>query len=257
MTAVRGGEWAVQVRRRERPRARLLCVPYAGAGTAAFRAWPDRLPDWLDLWAVRLPGRETRIAEPPVDDVHAIVAGVIPAVSGLDPLPYALYGHSMGALVAFELARELRRRGGPQPVHMFLSGRRAPQRPDDLPGICHLPKPEFLARVRDLNGIPERLFDEPGLIDVIEPALRADFAVCERYRHTTGEPLGFGLSVFGGDRDPTTDLDQLHAWRSQTAGPFVVRTYPGDHFFIHTCRDKVLVALAADLDRALSAARRS
>jgi medium-chain acyl-[acyl-carrier-protein] hydrolase len=225
-------------------------VPYAGAGVAAFRGWPDLLPEWLDLWAVRLPARETRIGEPPVDDVHEVVAGVAGAPP-LDPLPYALYGHSMGALVAFELARELRRRGAPQPVHMFLSGRRAPQHPDDLPGICHLPKPDFVARVRELNGIPERLFDEPDLIDVIEPALRADFAVCERYHHVVDEPFRFGLSVFGGDRDPTTDLDQLRAWGIQTLGRFVVRTYPGDHFFIHTRRAELLAALAADLDRAL------
>ncbi|GIE99518.1 thioesterase II family protein [Paractinoplanes rishiriensis] len=254
---IAAGTWTVPVRRLAYPRARLIGVPYAGAGAAAFHGWPAELPEWLELWAVRLPARETRIGEPPMADVHAVVAAVADALAGFDDTPYALYGHSMGALVAFELARELRRRGSPAPVRLCVSGRRAPQRADDLPGICHLPKPEFLAAVRRLNGIPEQLFDEPGLIDVLEPALRADFAVCERYRHTAEEPLATGLSVFGGDRDPTTDLEQLHAWRRQAAGPFVLRTYRGDHFFVHTRRRELLTDLVGDLGRVVSSTERA
>lgn len=245
-TMARPSPWLIPIGTRDRPRARVLCVPYAGAGTSAFREWPVIVPQWLEVWAVRLPARESRLAEPPIGHVAPVVAAIADQLAELDPLPYALYGHSMGALVSFELARELRRRGVAQPRHLFCSGRRGPQIPDALPGIHHLPKPEFLAAVRRLNGIPERLLAEPGLIDLIEPALRADFAVCETHRHTQGPPLGYGISVFGGWSDPTTTRDQLEAWRAHTRSTFRMHMYAGDHFFIHTNRDAFLADLLAD-----------
>jgi medium-chain acyl-[acyl-carrier-protein] hydrolase len=247
MIGTRTGAWAVRIGARPQPRMRLVCVPYAGSGIAAYRDWPQALPDWLEVWAARPPARETRLSEPAVPRLPGVVGPLADHLTGLDPLPVVLYGHSMGALVCYELARELRHRGHPEPAHLFVSGRRAPHFPDHLPAIHHLPKPEFLDRVRDLNGIPDRILAEPGLIDVIEPALRADFAVCETYRHTGGAALTTGISVFGGDRDPTTTGEQLAAWRSHTTGPFRLRMLPGDHFFLHRWRAELLGAVVDDL----------
>jgi medium-chain acyl-[acyl-carrier-protein] hydrolase len=247
--------WLVRLAARERPRARLICVPYAGAGTAAYRPWTTALPPWIEVWAVRLPGRESRLVEPPLTDLRALVAALTVAVAEELPdraaLPYALYGHSMGALVCYELAQALLAGGLPAPVHLFVSGRRAPQIPDELPAIYHLPPQEFLAEVRRLNGIPEAILAEPGLIELILPALAADFAVVETFTYAAAPPLPLGISAFGGDLDPTTAVAQLAAWEEQTRGPFSMRMLPGDHFFIHSQRDALLPALASDLDRAL------
>jgi medium-chain acyl-[acyl-carrier-protein] hydrolase len=244
---VRTGDWAVRIGARSRPRMRLFCVPYAGAGIAAYRDWPAGLPDWLEVWATRLPARETRLGEPPVARLPEVVGPLADHLSGLDPLPVVLYGHSMGALVCYELARELIRRDRPEPAHLFVSGRRAPHFPDHLPAIHDLPKAQFLERVRDLNGIPARILAEPGLIDVIEPALRADFAVCETYRHAGAAVLSAGISVFGGDEDPTTTGEQLAAWQVHTTGAFRLRMLPGDHFFLHRRRRDLLAAVVDDL----------
>ncbi|MER7004856.1 thioesterase domain-containing protein [Dactylosporangium sp. NPDC000555] len=237
----------MRLRPPSQPLARMICVPYAGAGANAFRYWAELLPAWLEPWAVRLPARETRLAEPPTSRVEQIAAAIAAELRDLVVLPYCLYGHSMGALVCFELARELRRQGVAQPVHLFVSGRRAPQLPDDLPGICHLPRDAFIAAVRALNGIPEGVLAEPGLMEFIEPALRADFAVCEEYRFQPQPPLAYGISAFGGDADPTTSAGQLAAWREQCAAEFVVRSYPGDHFFVHAEHARILAAICSDL----------
>jgi medium-chain acyl-[acyl-carrier-protein] hydrolase len=241
---------------RPAPRFRLLCVPYAGAGTAAYRAFPQAVPAWLEVWAVRLPARESRLTEAPLTDIRAVADTLLTEFTGDGPfgpagasaVPYALFGHSMGALVCFELARTLRRHRLAEPVHLFVSGRRAPHIPDDLPAIHRLPMPEFLAAVQRLNGIPEAVLAEPGLIELIAPALRADFAVCETYQHVVEPPLRYGISAFGGRSDPTTTPERLAAWSAETAGPFSIRLYTGDHFFLHTHHREILTELCRDLE---------
>ncbi|SDX39121.1 medium-chain acyl-[acyl-carrier-protein] hydrolase [Saccharopolyspora shandongensis] len=248
----------VRIGARTSPRLRLLCVPYAGAGTAAYRTFPQALPPWVEVWAIRLPARESRLAEPPLADIRSVVDVLVeelagdeafgPAPEGRAPLPYALLGHSMGALVCFELARALRRHELPQPAHLFVSGRRAPNIPDELPAIHRLPEAQFLAEVRRLGGIPDSVLAEPGLIDLIAPALRADFAVCETYRHTEEPPLPYGISAFGGRSDPTTTPEQLARWSEEADGPFTMRLYPGDHFFIHAHHRQILTEICRDID---------
>lgn len=237
---------------RTSPRLRLLCVPYAGAGAAAYRDFPQALPPWLEVWAVRLPGRETRLTETPLTEIQTVVRALVEEFQRADPfgpqpLPYALFGHSMGALVCFELARALREHGLPTPMHLSVSGRRGPSIPDELPAIHRLPLPQFLTAVQELGGIPEKVFAEPGLIDLIAPALRADFAVCETYEHTAQPPLPYGISAFGGRSDPTTTPEQLASWSAEAGGPFTMRLYPGDHFFIHTQQRQILAELCHDL----------
>jgi len=250
----RAVRWLVCVGRRARPRARLICVPYAGAATAAFRDWPASLPDWLEVWAVQPPGRESRLAEPPVTDLPTLVESITAAMGtdlpGGEPLPYALYGHSMGALVGFELAHAIPAAGHPPPAAMFVSGRRAPQIPDRLPSIHRLPRDEFLAQIQRLNGIPDAVLAEPGLLDLVLPNVAGDFAVIEPYVYRPRPRLACGISAFGGDADPTTAPEQVRAWREQTTGRFRMHIWPGDHFFINPHRDALLRALADDLGEA-------
>jgi surfactin synthase thioesterase subunit len=243
----------VRIGPRAAPRYRLLCVPYAGAGTAAYRDFAEVLPPWLEVWAVRLPARENRVAEPPLTDLTSVVTALVDEFAhddpfGREPLPYALFGHSMGALVCFELARALRRGGLPEPAHLAVSGRRAPRIPDELPSIHRLPMPRFLDEVRRLGGIPERLLAEPELMALLAPALRADFAVCETYRHADEPPLPYGISAFGGRADPTTTPEQLELWREETSAEFTIRLHPGDHFFLHAHHRQILADLCRDLE---------
>jgi surfactin synthase thioesterase subunit len=257
------GPILIRIGSRADPACRLVCVPYAGAGTAAYRMFAQALPPWLEVWAVRLPARESRLHEEPLVDVTAVVDTLAAEFTGAGPfgpagdgLPFALFGHSMGALICFELARELRRRGLTEPAHLFVAGRRAPQIPDDLPAIHRLPRADFIAAVRRLGGMPDEILAEPGLIDLIAPALRADFAVCESYEHVAEPPLGYPISAFGGRADPTTTAERLACWASQTTAMFTMRLYHGDHFFIHTHRQPVLAAVCADLSGAAAPAGR-
>lgn len=228
-------------------RLRLVCVPYAGAGAAAYRELAGLLPPWVQVCAVRLPGRESRIAETPLADIGAVVTEVL---DWFDPggVPYALFGHSMGGLVCFEVARRAVQLGLAEPVALFLSGRRAPQFPDPERALHLLPEPEFLAAVRALNGIPAEVAAEPGLLELIAPALRGDFAVCENYRYTGERLLSCPVSVFGGQADPTTTVPWLEGWREHTTGRFQLRLYPGDHFFLHTSRGDIARAITHDLE---------
>jgi medium-chain acyl-[acyl-carrier-protein] hydrolase len=233
---------------RPAPRHRLICVPYAGAGPAAYRRFPAMLPPEVETWAVRLPARESLIAEPPLEHIDPVVDALADQITPPDPpVPFALFGHSMGALVCFELARTLRHRGRPVPTHLFVSGRRGPRLPDPLPAIHRLPRSEFLAAVRRLSGVQDELLAEHGLIDLLVPALRADFAVCETYRYTDQPPLDCGISAFGGLSDPTTSSDQLAAWCRETTGPFRMSLFDGDHFFLHRHAPAILGAVAREL----------
>jgi medium-chain acyl-[acyl-carrier-protein] hydrolase len=252
----RAPRWLMRIGVSAKPRARLVCLPYAGAGTVAYRTWPSLLPAWLEVWAVLLPGRETRINDPPVTNVGSLVgilaAAMVEEIPDEPELPYALYGHSMGAAVGFELSHAMLAAGWEPPLHLFASGRRGPQIPDGLPSIHRLPSAEFMERIKQLNGLPEEIISEPGLVEFIAHNVAADFAVIETYQYVSRAPLPCGISAFGGDRDPTTEVSQLWTWRPHATGPFSVRVLPGDHFFINSQRDALLAAITEDLAAALT-----
>ena len=238
--------------RRATPAYRLICVPYAGAGAAAYFAFREGLAPDIEAWAVRLPGRETRVAEPALTDIRSVVELLTDEIAGDQSLsagsvPFALFGHSMGALIAFELARSLRRRGLPVPVRLFVSGRRAPAMPDDQPSLHRLPSAAFLAAIERLGGLPTEILADVEMVDLILPALRADFAVCETYEHRVEPPLPCGISAFGGRSDPTTTPGQLAGWQAESGGRFTSRLYDGDHFFLHVHTGPILRAIREDL----------
>ncbi|MGH9360354.1 MAG: thioesterase II family protein, partial [Thermoanaerobaculia bacterium] len=229
-----------------RARFRLFCLPYAGGGASIYRAWRGELPAGVELCPVQLPGRETRLREPPFTRLEPLVAALADALP-FAALPFAFFGHSMGALVAFELARELRRRGGPEPLHLFLSGRRGPLVPSREEPIYDLPEAQFLERLRQLNGMPEEVLGHGELMALLLPLLRADFALHETWSHRPEEPLAAGISAFGGLADPEVTREDLEGWRGETRGRFHLRSFPGDHFFLHSARALVTAAVARDL----------
>ena len=227
---------------------RLFCLPPAGSGASPFRAWARALPDGIELCPIQLPGREERLTERPYDRLAPLVDALAGALRDHLDRPFALFGHSMGALLAFELARALRRDGAGLPLlHLFVSGYRAPHLPDPDPPLHPLPGPAFWDEVRRLNGTPTVVLDNAELRRLVEPTLRADFAVHETYAHEPGEPLACPISVFGGLDDQEVSRGQLEEWRRHARGPFILRMLPGDHFFIHPSRDALLRAIAEDL----------
>jgi medium-chain acyl-[acyl-carrier-protein] hydrolase len=213
-------------------RLRLICLPYAGAGALIFRKWSDALPRDIEVCPIQLPGRGTRLTEPPFTKLSCLIEALTRALDPLLDKPFAFFGHSLGALIGFELARQIRRQYGVHPVRLFASAGRAPQIPHRAPPIHTLPDNQFLTELRRLNGTPRELLDHEELMEVMLPILRADFALYETYLYSTEPPLNCPISAFGGLQDRRVSASDLGAWRSQTSASFSLRMVPGDHFFL-------------------------
>jgi medium-chain acyl-[acyl-carrier-protein] hydrolase len=230
---------------------RLICLPYAGGGASMYREWPALFPDWLEIVALRLPGREARIEETPLRSVPEMVDELIDPLASLGAEAagsYSLFGHSLGAITSFELAREVRRRGHPAPRHLFVSGRCAPHIPHGVAEISDLPDPEFLDAIGGMGGMPVDTFAASGLLDLLLPSLRADFVAAEGYRYAPGPPLDVPISAFGGEDDETVSRRQVEAWGEQTIAAFRPRMMPGDHFFLQPQRGPLAAAIRADIE---------
>lgn len=224
-------EWLTCLEPRPWAAVRLFCFTHAGGRASLFRPWVDRLPRSIEVSAVQLPGRERRFNEPPMTSADAIVEAVTPAILSLQDRPFALFGHSMGSLLAFELARALEARGTP-PAHLFVSGRRAPDAAAIETPVHQMPDDAFVAEVnRRYGSIPAELLEHPDLMALLLPVLRADMAVVETYQYRSGRPLSCGLSVFGGGRDSRAPLADLAAWQRQAAQPIALRQFEGGHFY--------------------------
>jgi medium-chain acyl-[acyl-carrier-protein] hydrolase len=230
-----------------RPQAylRLFCFPYAGGdGLVIYRKWPEILPPTIEVCAVLMPGRGTRVAEPPFTNIHTsakeIVAGIHPYLNK----PFAFFGHSMGALLSFEVSRLLRRQYGLEPAHLFVSGRSAPHIPDPDPPTFNLPELEFLEELKRLNGTPPNVLGNAELMQLMLPLLRADFEACQTYRYTEGPRLSCALSAFGGTEDEVTPAE-IDEWGKHTIGSFRRCMFPGEHFFINT-QQRILLQILSD-----------
>lgn len=227
---------------------RLFCFPYAGGGIWSFRTWFNSLPLTVEVCPVELPGRGTRLMEAPFTRLEPLTQALARALLNYLDKPFAFFGHSMGGTVSFELARLLRREYSLNPVHLFVSGCRAPQKPDLDPPIHALPEPAFLDELRRLNGTPDAVLEDAELMHLLLPTLRADFAVIETYVYASEPPLDCPITAFGGLQDLEISHDELKAWQEQTNAAFSLQMFKGDHFFLHSAQSLLLQSLNKKLD---------
>jgi medium-chain acyl-[acyl-carrier-protein] hydrolase len=241
---------AVKLRRwrtEQKALLRLICFSYAGGNTSMFKSWTESLPGNVEVCAVELPGRDSLFNEPPFVRLPPLIQIIADSIDQSLELPYMLFGHSMGALLAFELARELRQRGAPAPATLFVSAHRAPHLPDPRPAVAELPDTKFIDELQRLQGTPPEALGNRELMVLLLPLLRADFALCENYEYKQDIPLECTIVAFGGLNDAELEYQEVLAWREHTSGDFRIFMMPGNHFFIHTAKEPMLEVLTAEL----------
>jgi surfactin synthase thioesterase subunit len=225
----------------------LFCFAHAGGGPSLFRPWHATLAPDIAVRPVLLPGRERRLDESPFRHVAQLIE---PLCAALEPhlnRPYALFGHSMGAVVAYEAARRFSDGAAAGPACLVVSGRRAPGLASHRRRLSGLPDDEFLAEVARLNGTPPEVLDEPELLSMLLPALRADFELVETYQPLPGGRLRCPVVAYLSASDPDVDQAEMLAWQDVTTGEFTMRVFSGDHFYLKGGRADVLNAVREDM----------
>ena len=241
-------KWILKPRPNPAATLRAFCFPYAGLGPSVFRTWVSEFPAHVEVCLMQPPGREGRWADRPFVAVDALATGAAEALLPHLTIPYAFFGHSLGALVGFEVVRRLRRRGAPLPLHLFVSAHRAPQLPNPHPAMRGLPDADFVDQIcRQYGGIPQAVLDNPDLMELMLPCLRADLTAYETYEYREDEPFAFPITAFGGRSDKRVSEAEVRGWQDQTRDSFSVQMFDGGHFFLHTHRDELLSVIGREL----------
>jgi medium-chain acyl-[acyl-carrier-protein] hydrolase len=239
--------WFVDTKSRSGARVKLYCFPYAGGSATIYRPWAGVLPPEIQLIPVELPGRGTRIKEAACRNLHLLVRALAEVFTPVAEDEFAFFGHSMGALIAFELARELRRQGKALPRRLLVSGRRAPQLSDKERQVHDLPDAEFVKELHNLNGTPAEVLEHEELMALMTPILRADFELIETYRYYSEAPLECSITAYGGVEDSEVPRDDILPWEEHTESGFAIHMIPGDHFFLRSARTELLGMISAEL----------
>ncbi|MDF3932680.1 thioesterase II family protein [Pseudomonas citronellolis] len=226
---------------------RLFCLPYSGASAMVYARWRRQLPAWLDVCPLELPGRGRRFGEALQTDMHALAEQLAEELEERLDAPYALFGHSLGGLLAFELAHALRRRGLPAPAALFASAAPAPSRREHHQELAlEQDDAQLVARLRQLGGTPEAVFGDAEMLRLTLPVLRADFLLCGRYRYYRRALLACPIHVFGGKADRLS-VEALSAWQDETAQSFSLEMLDGGHFFINSRETELLRLILGQL----------
>jgi surfactin synthase thioesterase subunit len=209
-------------------------------GAVVFRNWANDLPAGVEVCAVQLPGRTLRLAEPALTSIPELAEAIADAVAQLPERPFAFFGHSMGAVLASEVARGLAARSLSLPSHLIVSGRRPPQIPDPRAPIGGLPDDAFVTQInRRYGGIPSEIIANPDVLALLLPGLRADMIALETFQPGPRPPIPIPIFAFGGDSDPMTPVSHLEEWKSETRSAFALRVFPGGHFYLDAQRKAV------------------
>ena len=228
---------------------RLFCFPHAGVGPSVFRSWADQLPADIEVCLIQLPGREGRLREAPHSSIESLMPALIEDLMPLLDRPFAFYGHSLGATVAFECARRVRRNLRLEPVHMFVGASQAPQLPWTHSPMRSLPEDYFLSEMAKRYGaLPAEVINDQEMRALVVPILRADITMIEKYVHSPESPLGSDITVFGGLQDHMVKRSDLESWRDQTSGRFRLQMFDGNHLFLKSHKDQILLSIAGEMN---------
>jgi surfactin synthase thioesterase subunit len=241
--------WFPYAKPRANAALRLFCLPYAGGGASIYRLWGNMFPESVEVWPVQPPGREMRYNEPAFTRAREYASALVTAIRPLLDRPFAFFGHSLGALMAFETTRALRAQGLPLPVRLFPSARRAPHLPHNAELVHALPEPQLIDHLRRLGGTPEEVLANAELRQLVLPVLRRDFELLETYEHQPEPPLDVPMRTFGGLGDTHAPAEALQAWGQHTRSFLGVRSFPGGHFYLHDGREPLIRAILEDLPR--------
>jgi medium-chain acyl-[acyl-carrier-protein] hydrolase len=215
--------------------ARLVCIPHAGGGAVTFHPWAKSLRPHVEVYAAQLPGRENRLRETPLRTLAAVVEPLTAAISSLADRPLVVFGHSFGAVLAFEVVRRLCEHPETRVAALLVSGRPAPHLPSRAPRLAHLSLPDVVSGIAKLYGnIPAPLLNEPEFVSMLGKVLQADLEILERYQPAQRTPVPCRIAVYGGTDDSLVSRGELEAWREHTTGAFSCTQFAGDHFYFKT-----------------------
>ncbi|MEM9092407.1 MAG: alpha/beta fold hydrolase [Cyanobacteria bacterium P01_F01_bin.53] len=231
--------WLVCPQRQVQPKLRLFCFAYAGGSAWIFRPWAKHLPESVEVCAIELPGRGKRLIEAPVSDLSSLIQSLGPQILPSLDLPFAFFGHSLGALIAFELCRWLRHTSDISPAHFWASAASAPHLPAGSshnsqtasPLMHTLPEADFINKLKHYQGTPSSVLNNAELMDIILPTLRADFTLLETYQYQSRDPLNVPVTGLWGNQDTVVSKAEVAAWQVHTPH-FKLEAIAGDHFFI-------------------------
>ncbi len=244
----RDNPWWIRFQPIAEPRARLFCFPFAGGSAGLFRTWAGRFPH-VEVHALQLPGRENRLREPPLRRLHEAIEPLTEALAAWLDRPFALFGYSLGGLLAFETLRRLRRTGSPMPARLLIAAAEAPAcEHARTPPVHLLSDDDFVAELRRFKGTPEIVLRTPELLQALLPMLRADFEMLETYAVADEPALNVPVTAYGGTVDEEVSPDKLAAWSDATTGSFSMQFFSGDHFFLKTSSESLLAAVAGELE---------
>ncbi len=249
MLIVTKNKWIVTPIPRPQAKLALYCLPFAGGSSNSFRPWTSILPPTVELRAVELPGHGSRLNEALEHNIQMLIEPMAQALSENSDRPFAIFGHSMGALLGYELTLKLQHNFKKNPVHVFLSGHGAPHLPERDEPIHQLPKSEFVSKIRQYNGTPHEVLENDELMELMVPILRADFEVCETYQPACLDKITAPLTVMGGINDSGAPRADLEAWADFTTQTFNVRMFPGDHFYLLQHKMTLLQAILQDINK--------
>jgi surfactin synthase thioesterase subunit len=236
-------------------RLRLFCLDCAGGNALSYLPWQEHLDPSVEICAIQLPGRGARLAEAPITSMRTLIQALAGAIAPRMDLPFAFFGHSLGALLAFELTRYCQLRYMTLPRRLFVSGCNAPRYRDPPRGLHRLPDEELILELDHYGGTPPELLQHRELMAMVLPAVRADFSLVDAYEYRSSLPLQVPITALAGRHDPHMTPEQALGWASETKGTFHIEWFEGDHFFVHSERDAVLRCIRRDwLQPALASA---
>lgn len=238
--------WVSPLTKQAFPAMRLFCFPYSGGSAQLYNTWAEHLPATVQLLGIQYPGRGSRFTETPCTNLDQLLPDLKESIKPFLDIPFAFFGHSLGAAIAFELTRELQK-DGISPKHLFVSARNAPHLPKQTEPLHNLPEDAFRKKIHELGGTAPEVLEHPELMDLVAPLIRADFTVSETYALRPGGPVTCPMTAMGGSKDPLVPVNGIHEWEQHAGGSFKSNIFDGEHFYIDEVRKDVVSFIVAGM----------